>query len=82
MDKKIDITYIKGDLFTTFVSASPQGDKLMSQMMAQNGGSNKVPTAQADKVIAQIRARGYTVRKAKPISKEETDAIFAELKKE
>lgn len=79
MGKQIDITYIKDGLFTVFVSASSAGDKLMSQMMSQNGGSNKVPTIQADATIAQIRARGYVVRKAKPITQKEMDAIFSEL---
>lgn len=80
MEKQIDITYIKDDMFTTFVSASSAGDKLMSQMMTQNGGSNKVPTVQADTVIAQIRARGYVVRKAKPVTKADMETVFSELK--
>lgn len=74
-----DITYIKDGLFTTFVSTSSAGDSLMSEMLAQNDGSPKVLTVHADSVIAQMRAKGYTVRKAKPATADEIAALYSEL---
>ncbi|MGF6996768.1 hypothetical protein [Paraburkholderia sp. GAS32] len=76
---KTDISYKKDGLFTTFFADSQQGGTAVSDLMTQNGGSNKVLTIHADAVITQLRAAGYTVRKARPVSAKEVDSILAEL---
>ena len=76
-----DITYSKGDLFTTFYSASAAGDIAMRQLMEQNEGSNNVVNILSDAVVASMRKMGYSVRATK-VSKptlEEIDALFEEL---
>lgn len=79
-----DVTYSKGELFTSFYSASAAGDIVMRELVEQNEGSNAVFTIHADAVIAQMRKMGYTVRATK-VSKStlaEIDALFEELSNE
>lgn len=79
MKKQSDVSYIDGGLFTTFLGDSAQGGAAVSDMMNQNGGSNKVLTIHAEAVIKQLRDAGYTVHKARPVSAKELDSIMAEL---
>lgn len=79
MTKAADITYRRDGLFTSFCSGSSAGDKLMAQMMSQNEGSAKVLSIHEAQTIAQIRARGYIVRRAAKVTAAECDALLAEL---
>jgi hypothetical protein len=73
-----DIQYIDGGMFTTFVPCSKAGEKVWNEMAAQNDGVAKIFSIHTKSVIAQFRAAGYTVSKAKPL-KVDDDALFNEL---
>lgn len=73
-----DIQYIDGGMFTTFVPSSKAGQKAWNEMAAQNGNVAKIFSIHSKSVIAQFRAAGYKVSKAKPL-KVDADALFDEL---
>ena len=74
-----DIRYTNDELFTTFISGSSAGDSLMSQLMEQMDGTNKVFNFEAKRVIAQIRNAGYSVKK---ITKKESAAVDTKMLRE
>lgn len=74
-----DITYSNEGLFTCFYAESRDGDALMSQIVAQNEGSNKILSIHAKSVIAQIRKAGYKVKKAKKVTMSDSDLLDALL---
>ncbi len=74
-----DLQYIEQGLFTAFVPDSEQGEQVWTDFLKQNNGSNKVLTIHAKSVISQIKKAGYTVSKAKKVTKSEMNKILAEL---
>lgn len=74
--KIYDIEYIKRGMFTTFFPNTEEGISVW-EIMEKNGGS-KILSIHTDAVIQQIRAAGYSVKKARPI-KSSGDDIIADL---
>ena len=74
----IDLTYNTTGIFTTFFSESKQGEVIYNQMIEQNG-SPKIYTIHLKNVLYQIKKAGYSVKKAKKVSKKEADKIMNEI---
>lgn len=74
----MDITYINDGMFTRFIPESKAGEYIWREMHDKMGHT-AIINFEAKKVIAQIRAAGYKVGKAKPVKAGEIDAILAEL---
>lgn len=72
-----DIEYSNHGLFTRFYSNTPAGETVWREMAKQDGVA-AVLSFEAKKVIAQIRAAGYSVAKAKK-STQSIDQILEEL---
>lgn len=65
MHIKPDITYTQDGLFTRFYAETEAGHSVWNEIAAQCGGVAAVLNPQAAGTIAQIRAAGYRVAKAK-----------------
>lgn len=79
MTKEPDLTYTADSMFTRFIPQTPEGENAWRQMAEQDGsGVAAVLNFEAKRVIAQLRAAGYTVRKAQKC-KQSVDEILAEL---
>lgn len=76
--KQPDLTYKTLGFFTLFIPETHQGESAWRTIAEHTDGTGKVFTSQAAGTIAQLRAAGYTVHKAKPIT-ESLDDILAEL---
>lgn len=76
---KADIEYIEGGMFVTFVPNTHEGVKVWKQLAGATEGTGKVLAMQAKQVIKDIRKAGYTVRKAKPISKKDVNKMLDEF---
>ncbi len=74
-----DVSYKVHGLFTTFIPDTAQGEIAIREMMAQNENSNKVFSVHGSAVIAQLRKAGYVVRKAKPVTRADSDKLFADM---
>lgn len=61
-----DLEYFTSGLFTRFVPNTPAGEDAWREM-AKDGGCATVLSHHAKAVIAQLRATGYSVAKAKPV---------------
>lgn len=73
-----DITYTQDGMFTRFYPETKDGEVVWNEMANQMGGTAAVLNFEANKVIAQIRAAGYKVAKAKKVT-QSIDEILAEL---
>ena len=75
---QIDMTYRRDGIFTRFYAETPAGEEAWRAMADQCGGVAAVLGCQEADTVRQLRAAGYTVRKAKPhdIS---IDELLAEL---
>lgn len=73
-----DITYTQDGMFTRFYAETKAGEAVWNEMAIMMGGTAAVLNFEANKVIAQIRAAGYTVAKAKKVT-QSIDEILAEL---
>lgn len=72
-----DIEYSNHGLFTRFYPNTPAGESVWREM-AKNDGVAAVLSFEAKKVIAQIRAAGYSISKAKKPA-QSIDQILTEL---
>lgn len=80
--RKSDLTYSDSGMLTLFLPETPAGESAWDQMAEATDGTGKVLSIHAPSVIAQLRAAGFTVRRApkhKPWTAEELDAALAEL---
>jgi hypothetical protein len=77
MKMKADIEYTNSGMFTRFYPNTSAGEAVWREMAKQDGVA-AVLSFEAKKTIAQIRAAGYTVAKAKKPT-ESVDDILAEL---
>lgn len=75
--KTPDLEYINTGLFTRFMPNTKAGEDAWRDMHFQNNGA-AILTIHAKAVIAQLRAAGYSVAKAKK-STQSIDDILAEL---
>lgn len=58
-----DITYTKGDMFTTFKPWTPEGVTVFNQICnAQGDCTGKVLNIHLQSTLLQLRSAGYTVR--------------------
>ena len=73
-----DVTYRKGDVFTTFLPETPAGETAWRDMAEGTAGTGKVFNAEAPRIIAALRAAGYVVKRAKP-EPVEIHSLLAEL---
>lgn len=74
---KADIEYSNHGLFTRFYPNTAAGESVWREM-AKEDGVAAVLSFEAKKTIAQIRAAGYSVAKAKKTT-QSIDDILAEL---
>ncbi|HTM78669.1 MAG TPA: hypothetical protein VL133_13695 [Devosia sp.] len=78
---KPDLTYSCADgIWTRFYPETPAGEDAWRVMAAADPqGVVAFLAGQVPPVLAQLKAAGYVVRKAKPAVPGELDAIIAEL---
>lgn len=79
---KPDLTYLDGGLFVTFFAETPAGESAWEELARHSEGSGRFLSTQLPSVLAQLRAAGFTVHKArprKPLSARELDAMLAEI---
>jgi len=74
-----DLTYIDQGLFTAFIPVSKAGETAWNEIANHSEGTGKVLTTQAKSTIAQLKASGYKVSKAKKQAPIDADALLAEL---
>lgn len=78
-----DLFYTKNELFTKFIPNTEAGEKVWSQVAAQDkDGVFSVTNMEAQSVIAKFKKAGYSVAmlpKSKPLSADELDLMLAEL---
>jgi hypothetical protein len=77
-DKMADLEYKNNGMFTHFYPNTPAGEDAW-RVMAKEDGVAAVFSHQAKDVIRQLKAAGYTVRKAKPLTKTEIENIYKEM---
>lgn len=78
--KTFDLTYITSGLFTRFIPHTKAGEDAWREMHSHDAIS--IFTMHKGAVLAQLRAAGYSVRKApkaKPVTELEIDNLLAEL---
>lgn len=78
---KVDLEYIEQGMFVAFVPVSKKGEEAWAQIAKQTEGTGKVFSVHKDSTLSQLRAAGYSVRKAKPVklSESEIDNLLKEL---
>lgn len=76
---KADIEYIEDGMFITFFANTTEGEHAWRQLAESTDGTGKVFAIHAKQVMQDMRKAGYTVRKAKPISKKDTDKMLKEF---
>jgi hypothetical protein len=74
---KPDLEHITSGLFTRFVPVTPAGETAWREMEAQGGA--QILTAHLPQVLEQLRAAGYTTRRARRVSDLEFQNILEEL---
>ena len=78
--KTFDLEYITTGLFTRFIPHTLAGEDAWREMASHDATS--IFTMHKGAVLAQLRAAGYSVRKApkaKPVTAQEVDQLLAEL---
>lgn len=73
-----DIEYFTSGLFTRFVANTPAGEDAWREM-AKDDGCAAVLSHHDKAVIAQLRAAGYSVAKAKPVVAISDDELLSLL---
>lgn len=77
---KGDISYRADDMFTTFLPDTAAGEDAWRVINATEGSEGgKVFNQHADSVIAQLRAAGFVVSEAAPLTDIDDDALAAAL---
>lgn len=76
---KADIEYIESGMFITFFPNTPEGEIVWGQLAEATEGTGKVFAIHAKQVIQDMRKAGYTVRKAKPVSKKDANKMLEEF---
>lgn len=78
MKTQTDIEYSNDGLWTRFYTNTEAGE-IVWRELAKSDGVAAVLTIHAKTVIAQIKAAGYSIRKAKPVSDLQINKILDEL---
>lgn len=79
---KPDLTYLDTGLFVSFFAETAAGEFAWDELARHSDGSGRFLSSQLPGVLAQLRASGFTVHKAKPrkpLSPDDLDAMLAEL---
>lgn len=79
-----DITYRDEGLFVTFFPETPAGEDAWRTMAESNDGVARFLAPMRAGIVAQLRAAGYRVAKAKPfkpMAPDELDALLVELER-
>lgn len=75
----MDITYTKDEMFTRFMPETYAGEAMWREMYDKHSAA-AVFNFEAKRVIAEMRAAGYSVGKAKPVKLSMSDEeLLAEL---
>ena len=76
-----DLEYSLADMFASFYPATPAGETAIRDLMAGNGGSNKVFAPHIHATLVALRRAGFTVRAIRKASESKiSDAeLLAEL---
>ena len=74
-----DLTYINQGLFTAFIPVSKAGETAWCELAKHSEGTGKVLSNQAASTIAQLKAAGYKVCKAKKQAPIDADQLLTEL---
>lgn len=69
----MDISYTTDKMFTRFMPESKAGEDVWREMANKMGGVAAVLNFEAKAIIAQMRAAGYKVGKAKPVKMDMSD---------
>lgn len=78
--KTTDLEYRTTGLFTTFLPSSKAGEVAYNEMLSHPDTPNaKIYTIHLKNMLYQLKKAGYTVKKAKKISKKESDKILTEI---
>lgn len=73
-----DLEYIEDGMFIRFVANTKAGECAYNEMATKCGGLAAVLTVYKNNTLYQLRAAGYSVKKAKP-SKMSVEDILKEL---
>ena len=79
---KPDLTYSEAGLFVAFYAETPAGEEAYREMAEHSGGTCKFLAPMRAGIVAQLRAAGYRVAKAKPhkpMAPGELDRLLEEL---
>ena len=79
---KPDLTYSEEGMFVAFYADTAAGEEACRELAKHSDGTCKFLAPMRAGIVAQLRAAGYRVAKAKPhkpMSADELDAILAEL---
>lgn len=77
-----DITYTEDGLFVAFYADTAAGEEACRELAKHSDGTCKFLAPMRAGIVAQLRAAGYSVAKAKPrkaMSPDELDALLAGL---
>ena len=74
-----DLTYTTDKMFTSFIANTDDGIEAWKEMAFRMDGVAKVLNCHAQDTIRQLKEAGYTVSKAKKVTKKEMNDIFAEM---
>jgi len=74
-----DLTYINQGLFTAFIPVSKAGETAWNELAKHSEGTGKVLAIHAASTIAQLKAAGYKVSKAKKQAPIDADEMLKEL---
>lgn len=79
---KPDLTYSRSGMFVAFLPETAAGAEAWCEIARHTDETCKVPYWQLASTLAQLRAAGFSVRRAprsKPMTNAEVDALLAEL---
>lgn len=79
---KPDVTYTESGLFVAFYADTQAGEEACRELAKHSDGTCKFLAPQRAGIVAQLRAAGYRVAKAKPhkpMAAGELDALLEEL---
>ena len=75
-----DLTYTQNEFWTHFIPQTDAGIEAFRVMAnADKDGQAAVLNSHKNAVLKQLRDAGYTVKKAKPVTKKDMQKIFDEL---
>lgn len=73
-----DLEYTTSGMFTAFIPNTTAGEQAWRAIAEQTEGTGKILTFHLKATLRQLRAAGYTVKKAKPVPVD-INALMAEL---